>query len=216
LARSKYTPERVEKIVEAIATNGGDESGWVAGKISSTTFYDWIAKYPEFSESIERAREKFKKNAPLHQKKLAKERLTEVLEDGQTITWKTTRTRRLNHCTPNGKLKWYQEETVSETHEENRGVPQWAIDRILPKAPPDIESAIALLEQHGYIVTLPTDQIAEFVAQANAQAGEGGNGNLGLTEEAANTIRARILGVSEDASDPDALPGEMGEGHESG
>ncbi|NER46339.1 MAG: hypothetical protein F6J86_16185 [Symploca sp. SIO1B1] len=156
--KSRYNQEIVETICEAIATEGGDEVGWLAGGIGKTTFYKWIEDKPEFRDAVVHAREEFRKRCPKYQKGLALQKLTDALENGQPIKWTTKKTRRLEHYVPGRKgqppqLKWHQEETVTEEHTEHRPAPKWAIERVIPRPiEDDINAAIAFIERHGFRV----------------------------------------------------------------
>ena len=207
--KSKYSPETVEAICTAIATEGGDRSGWQAGDINHDTFYRWIREKPEFAEAIAQARAEYKRNCPKALKKLAQDRCREQLERGQVVYRKQTTKRRLDHYKPDGSLQWYQIETIEKEDEDNLGIQPWAIDRVLPKAPPDVESAIALLEKHGFTISFPEHRLREIIAEAHPETG---TGNGGLTAEQADSIRAKILGVEAQPTDSPALPSEVDEG----
>lgn len=167
MAKTKYSQEIQQIICEAIASEGGDEVGWQAGEISRDTFYVWMRRYPDFSEAVATARSQFRKRCPAYQKGLALEKLTEALEQGQIVRWKTKKTRRLEHYVP-GKdgapdvLKWYQEETTEDEHEEHRPTPKWAIERVIPRPiEDDINVAIAFIQRHGYVVSEPPEEEGE-------------------------------------------------------
>ena len=221
---TKYSQELAQTIYDAIALGGGDESGWVAGNIGQTTFYKWFKDNREFRELIGRARKAAQKNAPARVKKLATDRVTEALENGQTIRWTTKKTRKIEHFAPakekgeSDKLVWYQVESTEEEHIEERPTPQWAIDRVLPKPIENVNDAIALIERYGLKVVIGDAELFErynILAQ-NTEEGAEGNGSRGISPETANDIRARILGISPDASGVAALPGEMEQRSQSG
>lgn len=158
MAYSKYNQEIQEIICSAIATEGGDEVGWLAGGIGKKTFYDWMNRYPHFKHAVVQARREFKQRCPKYQKGLALDKLTDALENGQVIRWTTTKTRRLEHYIPGrdgqpDTLKWYQLETTEEVHLEERPTPKWAIERVIPRPiEDDINAAIAFIERHGFRV----------------------------------------------------------------
>ena len=200
--KSKYSAKVVEIICNAIATNGGDESGWVAGGIHKDTFYSWLNSYPDFSDSVERARSQFRQNAPQYQKKLACDRLTEALENGQTIKWNSQKNIRREHWIPgkNGepdKLIWYQLEAENSTNNEQRPTPQWAIERIVPKPLQTLEQLIAVASEYGLQLTIKdADLFNKYLAEIGSQDSSDNNG-AGLTDEAADQIRTRILGLAQ-------------------
>lgn len=202
MAKSKYSQAVVETICNASATNGGDESGWVAGGISKPTFYDWLNRYPDFSDSVEKARLQFQKNASERLKTLASERLTEVLENGQTIKWKSQKTVRRERWIPgeNGSpdwLKWYQIDTEESTHYEHRPTPQWAIERVIAKPLQTLEQLIAVASEYGLQLTIKdADLFSRYLTEVTSQDSSSDNG-AGLTEEATDQIRARILGLEQ-------------------
>lgn len=55
MAKSKYTPERIKKIYEALRLGLSYKSSAQYGGISEDTFYEWIKVHPEFSEGIKQA-----------------------------------------------------------------------------------------------------------------------------------------------------------------
>ncbi len=54
--KSKYTPELVQNIIKVISLGLCNKSACEYVDISEETFYQWIKEYPEFGESIKRAR----------------------------------------------------------------------------------------------------------------------------------------------------------------
>lgn len=199
--KSKYNQKIVEVICEAIATNGGDESGWLAGGISKPVFYSWLNKYPDFSDGVERARSQFRRNASEQQKGLATKRLDEALESGQTIKWKSRRTLRREHWQPRedgeDRLAWYQIEEEETEHNEHRPTPQWAIERVMPKPLHTLEQLIAIAGEYGLqLVIKDEDLFNRYLAEVSSQNSQSDNGT-GLTEEAASAIRSQILGMAQ-------------------
>lgn len=71
MAKTKYTPETIKLIIDAIADKGNDEDGWIAGCISGATFYAWQNTYPEFRDKVAIAKREFSRNCPaaLHRQK---------------------------------------------------------------------------------------------------------------------------------------------------
>lgn len=212
--KTKYSPERVETICQAIAAYGGDEAGWKAGRISKQTFYVWLKDFPDFCDLIECAREQFRENLDENLKITTLSRLQDILQNGQIIRW--TKTIKRGKTTRNGASEqncWTEEyeETIEES-EENRGVPQWAIERVLGKPIQSLEEAIKLIEAHGLKpVVADADLFKQWLfaqTQASSEDSEGGS-RTGISEETANEIRARILGVPENAARSSSLSSEM-------
>ena len=52
---SKYTPERVQKILERLAAGNTRRAASLASGVSLSTFSLWLTEYSDFSESVERA-----------------------------------------------------------------------------------------------------------------------------------------------------------------
>ena len=53
--KTKYTPETVAKIVQAIKTGATYELAANFAGIGKTSFYDWLDKYPEFANAVKEA-----------------------------------------------------------------------------------------------------------------------------------------------------------------
>ncbi len=139
MAKSKYKPEIVQAIVEAIAATGRDADGQKAGAISVDTFYRWLKQYPEFSESIQRAKAEFRKTCPETLRAHALQRLGEYVRGEVIETWvKTSATKDAK-----GELV----STTRSVTEIRRGCPQWAIDRVLGKGLPILEAMQVLLNE---------------------------------------------------------------------
>jgi hypothetical protein len=197
MAKSKYTEETVEKILEAIACDGCDESGWLAGSISHETFYTWQSKYPDFSESVVRAKEEFRKYCPEAQVKKARDKLNDALENGHRIRWRSQSTKRIDHYNSDGSLKWYQIHTEEASKEEDRPTPQWAIERVIPRPINTLDQLIAAASEYGCtVVVKDADLFNRYLQEVSSESNKG-NSRAGLTEEEAASIRAKILGLAE-------------------
>lgn len=200
MARSKYNEEIQEIICQAIASEGGDRAGWVAGGISEPTFYSWINKYPEFFKAVEQARIDFRLRCPKYQKEKALEKLTDALENGHVVKWKTHKRLRREHWVPgkNGEpdiLKWYEEEEENTDHTEARPTPQWAIERVIPKPLWTMEQLIAVANEYGLQLTIKdADLFNRYIAEVGDRNNQDDTGS-GITEETADQIRGRILGL---------------------
>jgi hypothetical protein len=217
LAKSRYSQELAERICDAIATEGGDESGWIAGGISKATFYKWFSDFPDFRDKVERSRAEFRTNAPTHQRRAAAQKLTETLEHGQTVRWKKhisekTMTR-YKGDSKKGRILYtdvfsaYEEDNV-----ETRPTPNWAIERVLPKPLNTLEQLLAAASEYGLtLVVKDADLFNRYLAEVGSQDNKG-QSRSGLTEEAADEIRRRILGVEEKSTIASAVPSEMGGG----
>lgn len=54
--KTKYTPETVERILQAIRVGSVDEHAAEYGGIDGATFYRWMQRYSEFCEAVTRAK----------------------------------------------------------------------------------------------------------------------------------------------------------------
>lgn len=215
MAKTKYSEEIAKIICDAIATQGGDESGWTAGAISQSTFYQWIKNYSEFSESVERARAEFRKNAPITQKRAASQRLTDVLENGQIIKWKKvigarTVTRYRGSAKNKDILFTDIFSGYTEYNVEYRPTPQWAIERVIPKPVKSFEDLnVAAAEIGCEVVIKDADLFNRYFAEVEKQ-GIQESTRTGLSDEGVYQIRRRILGLDEESTSPTTVPGEVG------
>jgi hypothetical protein len=150
MAKSKYTEETVKKICEAIARDGCDEPGWLAGGISKDTFYQWQNKYPEFSDLIAQAKADFKKFCPEEVSRLAHSKLIDALENGQTIKRRSQTIKQIRHYNKEGNLFWSQEHIETKEHDDVMPTPKWAIDRVIPRPTNELE-ALEVLIDAGWI-----------------------------------------------------------------
>ena len=53
--RSKYEPDRVKRILDALRNGMSVKGACAAGIISSATYFDWLKRHPEFSAAVTRA-----------------------------------------------------------------------------------------------------------------------------------------------------------------
>lgn len=208
----KYSLEIADKIVALLGE--GQTFSYTCQRlgITQTSLNNWRKKYPEFDKRIESAIELFREKCPENLKKIARDRIMEVAKNGLKITrTRTTETTRIHHIPiydEQGKIidykeKWRQTETTNETDETNMGVPQWVVDRILPPPPPNIESAIKILESYGLKAVVADPQIFRqwLIAQENDTSGNNGRSAKGLQQDEANEIRAKILGLNPETLD---------------
>lgn len=201
-----------EDVVNTILTNleSGQTIAYACqdAGVSQVSFNNWCKKYPDFNERVNKAFETYKSSCPEGLKKIAKDRLKQVLTEGVVIKRSRTITTERVHKVPiynedgeivDYKVKWRQVETTTESDNTNMGVPQWALDRVLPPPPKDLESAIKMIEAYGLkTIVANTEVFREWlIAQTADQAGQEVI-SRGLTESEANDIRAKILGINED------------------
>lgn len=137
--KGKYTPETVEKILDAIRATGSDKAGWQAGAISERTFYEWCKVHAQFSQDVTRARETFRHVCPESLKLKALENLREYLFNGASIT---TTSREIIKA-PDGTVLRVVEKVSKSQHP----MPHWVADRILGKKLEVLEAMQVLLAE---------------------------------------------------------------------
>lgn len=154
MSRSKYSPEAVEIIIDAIRKEGTHTKAWIAAKISRYTFYEWIKKYPEFATKVAQAEKFFDDNQPQNQILLAKRSLIDYLEGRAIETWTSEETTEVYNAA--GELT----NTVKKraVKRVKRPPPPWVIDRVLGKSL-NIEELFLALVVEGI---LPADKLEEF------------------------------------------------------
>jgi hypothetical protein len=126
MAKSRYCPEKVKVILEAIRSHGSDRAGFEAAQLHKTTFYTWLKKYPEFAACVARAKEDYRNLSPLELNKQAKFAFADYLYGRVKEVWTT---RREIYKIVDGEMKLNECEVT--TREISRGIPKWAIERQL-------------------------------------------------------------------------------------
>lgn len=59
--KSKYTPEVLRAVCDAIREGNTQQDSAALAGIGVSTFHEWMAKYPEFAEGVEKAHADFKR-----------------------------------------------------------------------------------------------------------------------------------------------------------
>ncbi|MBW4580704.1 MAG: hypothetical protein KME42_14155 [Tildeniella nuda ZEHNDER 1965/U140] len=205
MAKSKYTPDRVQTIIDAIAQTGADRAGWQAGKISEDTFYDWVKRYSEFSESVSRAKDEYRDTCPGTLVRQARKAFADYLFGRME---RVTYTKETGINARTGEP--YEKEI---TQRVPVGVPKWAIERVLGK-PLDILEAVSTLSEAGVLPRWLVQAVSDEVGNAREGITEVFAGVIpdrdnrrvrpGLSEETAAAIRAHLLGIQ--PTDATALP----------
>lgn len=195
--RSKYSPETIEAILDAIRETGSDKAGWRAGGICSTTFYEWCDNYPEFADSVKEAKAEYRKICPEELIKQARKAFSDYLFGRAKITI-TTFERGVSE-----KHGSYSREITKQI---NPGVPQWAIERVLGK-PLDVLEAISTLAEAGILPKWLVEQVSNEISDSRKEIASLIKGELphnpdestrrpGLSDETANAIKAYVLGIN--------------------
>lgn len=194
MAKSKYTPETVQKILDAIAQTGSDRVGYEAGGISKDTFYQWVARYPDFSDGISQAKSEYRDTCPEVLVRQAHKAFADYLFGRVEITT-TSLKRGVN------EKGSYSEEVTKRIR---LSPPRWAVERVLGK-PIDLLEAVKILVDANVLPTWLVQVVANEVGDARTGITEAFRGVLpennaraikpGLSEGTAAAIRAHILGI---------------------
>lgn len=199
---AKYNPEIVEEICKLISQGQTIEYTAQECLINPSTINRWLKKYPEFKRKFDNAEQHFRENCPENLQRIAQEKIKSYLENGQKITRRKKINRTLTHTIPvytDGVVtgwveKWKQFEHIEESDDTDLGTPQWVIDRLSPAY--HIDSAIKLIESYGLKVEVADREMFEswlnkLVHPENSEE----QSHKGISEDFANEIRARILGI---------------------
>jgi len=139
MAKSKYSPETVEAILDAIRERGGDEDGWLAGQISRTTFYEWQNQHPDFQKGVAIAKREYRESLPEVQRCQARRAFNDYLFGRIEEVWESEE--QIMEANGDVTLKRI-------TKKVKRGPAVWAIERVLGKNL-DILEGIKILIESG-------------------------------------------------------------------
>lgn len=167
--RSKYTPEIVDLILDAIKQTGSDKAGWQSGGINHDTFYTWISRHSEFSEGVAQAKSEFRKLCPQSFVQRSRQVLYDYLFTGHVEHWSVSEV----HKDAEGNIF----KTVERTSKAIKPTPYWVIDRVLGKNLPLLE-AVRLLLSQGVATTeqarVVSDGVSRIEEELKALSGSGG------------------------------------------
>lgn len=205
-AKGKYSdPEIIRTICTTIALTGSDKAAYEAAGISHGTFYKWInsdkVEFVELIEGIARAREEYRRSLSDEKIRQANKALNEYLYGEAVEEWGDKTTISNIH---DGEVKSQRVMKTAKTIK--RGVPQWAIERVLGK-PLDVLEAIKTLVEAGILPRWIVPVVSEELANARKNvvgvlSGSMPDGaiepqNPGLSDETIAAIQTRILGITE-------------------
>jgi AcrR family transcriptional regulator len=193
MTKGKYTPENVDRCLQAIALHGTDKAGYESVPINKATFYCWFSDKPEFREGVLDARSRWQTAQGTPAKLQAWEVLRRYLFEGQVVHWTIVK----DAMCPDGTIV-----QLTETRTIRKPTPQWVIDRYLGKTIHELEAlnAIAqwlpagILEVIAGEINGSTEAIREAFTGA-LPAGGGAAAKPGLSDDVAAAIRAKILGI---------------------
>ncbi len=160
--KTRYSADVVAKILDALRHSGSDRVAIEAAGISTGTFYRWGQQYREFREGIAQAKEEYRKNCPVVLREQAYLSFEDYLYGRVEEVWTTDEIIRDDD-------KIIYKEVVRRV---KRGVPQWAIERVLGKSVDELEAVKCLVEsgwipRHVLIVaTESLDEVRDRVRKA--------------------------------------------------
>lgn len=146
----KYKKTTVDAIIQTLAKTGDRRIAWEAAGITESTFYEWMSKHSEFSESVLMAEKQWRDNLPQAMRTQATKAFEDYLFGRVTETWTTVE----------------DERTIVKRL--NRGVPQWAIERVLGK-PMDLFDAIKILVQEQILPPEILNEISNELVSCTAR-----------------------------------------------
>jgi hypothetical protein len=154
MARSKYTPDRIELIYAVLEKTGSDRAVCSDPEIgiSEATYYQWQKEKSEFLEGVAKAKEQYRITQPKWQRYQANQVLARYLSEGAIDTWQSEEIA----YDADGDLRG-RKVIIKTCH---RGVPKWVIERVLGKNS-DLEDALLVLIEAG----LATDDELRIVSQ---------------------------------------------------
>lgn len=126
----------LETILEAVRHSGSDRAGWEAGGISEATYYRWQQEFQEFRELLAKRKQVYRLNCSEKLKLQATKSFEDYLFNGVEEVWTT-------HETIQSGSNTICKEIVKKV---KRGVPQWAIERVLGKPVDELEAVKCLVE----------------------------------------------------------------------
>lgn len=201
MAKSRYSPELIEVICNAIAIYGTDESGWQAGSISETTFYRWEQSNEEFREFIGKAKADYRNSHRNNVRRLGRKNLLDYLKGNMV---KVSHVRK-EVFSPSGEIVEIEEHRTTPV-----GVPQWAVERALGADMTEVDALFRLAEldiipswvvdcadkildkARQEIKTLLCGELPEPLLYELSKERESTGG---LSEDTYNRIRAEIMGI---------------------
>jgi hypothetical protein len=174
VAKSLYSPEKAQAIFDAIATHGGDKDGWKAGGIHRATFYSWLNQHSDFRDGVARAKAQYRTTRPARIKEQAERAFEDylfgrVVEQHESIKrepWLDKLGKPILNEDGTPKIKT----TVTKTTFK-RGIPEWAITRVLGKAFNSIEALQTLVDE-GWIPSTVLQEAIDGIGDLRAKVQE--------------------------------------------
>ena len=134
----KYSQERIDKMLEAIAQHGTNRAGYEALGVSKDTFYRLKKDNPDFCESVAEAKRNFRSNLSEETRDTARQTIHDLILYGNIEEWHKEK---LNY---NDKGELLGKE-VTKTYVK-RLPPPWAYELVLGKPQSELDSLKNLAE----------------------------------------------------------------------
>ncbi len=155
---SKYNEERKDTIYKELCTHGDRRRAMAAAKIHEDTFYDWMKNKPGFSEIVREAEGIYRATVSESYYKQATSAFEDYLFGRVEERWTSEES---GNSAKQGEFSKVADRVV------NRGVPQWAIERILGK-PIDLLEGIKVLVQENVLPPSIISKIANEIDQSKS------------------------------------------------
>jgi hypothetical protein len=134
----KYSQERIDNMLEAIAQHGTNRAGYEALGVSKDTFYRLKKDDPDFCESVAEAKRTFRSNLSEETRDSARQTIHDLILYGNIEEWHKEK---LNY---NDKGELLGKE-ITKTHVK-RLPPPWAYEVVLGKPQSELDSLKNLAE----------------------------------------------------------------------
>jgi hypothetical protein len=206
---TKYTKELVEDLCNHLANGETITYACEQVGIGSDTFKNWRKNKPEFRKKYKEAINTFRTLCPPRVKGAAKGRIAKLVLEGHIISQERSIVNEKPILSEDGNRieGWTITSRQIIKTNTNMGTPQWVFDRILPTD--DLGAAVKILQQYGLDVVIKDEDKFTQLLESYVSRKDGKSARKGLTDDEANEIRARILGVPANASDIVDVPVKM-------
>jgi hypothetical protein len=148
---SKFTENRVARLLQAIQETGSPKAGWEAAGITKCTYYRWLREQPPLVSKVSDAQDDFQRNLSPELREQAWKQFKDYLY-GRAQVVNVQESERVEDVLDAEGVKL----GVRTTREKRKttttlACPQWAIERVLGK-PLALGDAIAAFAAYGYKV----------------------------------------------------------------
>lgn len=157
--RTKYTEENINLICDAIAVTGCEKTAYRKAGVGHNTFYRWKKTKQEFRDKVAQSHREYVRTTGDAIQRQAKKAFAAYLYGEVVESWQSTEEVK----DASGKVI----STKITTREVNRGVPKWAIDRVIPAN--DVLVAIQILVQNNMLPAEAIEQAHQGIEVLRSQ-----------------------------------------------